>query len=376
MKKYGVWIPVLLVAILLLPFGVGAQEAQIGIYLNGEALVLGEGMGAPFIDGQSRTQIPLRAVSEGLGYPVDWNGQTKTVTIFMGGGQAVRLKIGERVVNTPGGPVEMDTAAVIIGSRTYVPLRFVAEALGHSVDYSQNGYHRIDIGGRITSVGFYRPEPGTLPEEIKSWVENSKMVPLAQERVVDGKRYVLITAGEKPTGGYAVTVEEVREVDDHLEVVVRFTRPAPGQMVIQVLTYPYDLVVLENETLPITVKDMAEPENHIMGLVGLDYIDRPVVAASDWIKLFSPAPESRVDSVITLAGIANVFEGTVIYEIMSVDGQSLVKGFVTAAMGDWGYFAEEIPLPGDESSYLLSVYSESARDGSKMFEIRIPVERG
>lgn len=376
MRRLKILIPVLLVAILLLPFGVGAQGAEIRVYLSGKALVFGEGMGAPFIDGQSRTQIPLRAVSEGLGYPVDWNGQTKTVTVFMEGGQAVRLKIGEKVVHTPEGPVEMDTAAVIIGSRTYVPLRFVAEALGHSVDYRQNGYHRIDIGGKIAGAGFYRPDPATLPEEIKTWVENSKVVPLVQERFVDGKRYVLITAGEKPTGGYAVTVEEVREVDGRLELVVRFTRPSPGQMVTQVITYPYDLVVLENETLPITVKDRVEPENHIMGLVGLDYIDRPVVAASDWIKLFSPAPESKVDSVITLAGIANVFEGTVIYEILSEDGQSLAKGFVTAAMGDWGYFEEEIPLPGDESSYLLSVYSESARDGSKMFEIRVPIERG
>ncbi len=40
----------------------------------------------------------------------------------------------------------MDTEAVIINGRTYVPLRFVSEALGYKVDYRyERGYHRIDI---------------------------------------------------------------------------------------------------------------------------------------------------------------------------------------------------------------------------------------
>jgi len=44
-------------------------------------------------------------------------------------------------------------------------------------------------------------------------------------------------------------------------------------------------------------------------------------------------------------------------------------------MGDWGYFQEAIPVPADldASRLVLQLYSESAKDGSKMFVVNIPL---
>ncbi|NLX91215.1 MAG: hypothetical protein GXZ07_06445, partial [Firmicutes bacterium] len=49
--------------------------------------------------------------------------------------------------------------------------------------------------------------------------------------------------------------------------------------------------------------------------------------------------------------------------------------FTTAAMGDWGYFEEKIPLPADIDAdrLVLQLYSVSMKDGSKMFVVNIPL---
>ncbi len=43
-----------------------------------------------------------------------------------------------------------------------------------------------------------------LPTEIKNWIENSKKIFLGQAYEYEDKLYILVTYGEKPTGGYTV----------------------------------------------------------------------------------------------------------------------------------------------------------------------------
>ena len=90
----------------------------------------------PFIDENDRTLIPVRAVSESLGFTVNWEEETGTVSIGPGygyGGRSVFFVIGESRYRVNGDYFDMDTAAVIIDERTYVPIRYVAEAMGMSV---------------------------------------------------------------------------------------------------------------------------------------------------------------------------------------------------------------------------------------------------
>jgi len=81
---------------------------------------------APWLDAEhDRTMIPLRIVSEGLGYPVRFDRDNRVVYIYMGD-EYISLAIG---VPLPGG---MGTP-VIIGNRTFVPARYVIEVLGARV---------------------------------------------------------------------------------------------------------------------------------------------------------------------------------------------------------------------------------------------------
>ena len=75
-----------------------------------------------------RTLVPIRFVSEELGADVDWNEQTNTVFITMDG-QTLPIVIGQLQDG-------MDVPAQLFGSRTFVPLRFVAEHFGADVSWN------------------------------------------------------------------------------------------------------------------------------------------------------------------------------------------------------------------------------------------------
>lgn len=91
----------------------------------------------PFIDENSRTLIPLRFVSEALGASVSWNEQKREVSITKDNTK-IRVRIGDRNIVVGGRISAMDTQAIIKESRTFVPLRFVAEALGAKVQWDGN----------------------------------------------------------------------------------------------------------------------------------------------------------------------------------------------------------------------------------------------
>lgn len=122
---------------------------------NGEAVVFPDAQ--PFVDENSRTLIPVRFVAETMGAVVSWNQETQTAVIEQNG-ITIKVPIGSDTISvTESGStntVKMDTAAIISEERTYVPIRYVAEALGAWVGYS-------DL---FTTVQIYRDV--LSPEEI------------------------------------------------------------------------------------------------------------------------------------------------------------------------------------------------------------------
>lgn len=88
----------------------------------------------PFIDESSRTQLPVRAVADMLGCEVSWDGAKRLVTLKKDDITA-ELTIGADRIIVNGNPVVMDTAARIENDRTYIPGRYIGEALGYSVEW-------------------------------------------------------------------------------------------------------------------------------------------------------------------------------------------------------------------------------------------------
>jgi N-acetylmuramoyl-L-alanine amidase len=90
----------------------------------------------PYIDSQNRTIIPLRFVSEEMGYTCGWNSASKEVTVE-GNGVSIKLWAGKKATQVNGRQVMMDTVAVVKNGRAMVPLRFVLENMGAAVDYNK-----------------------------------------------------------------------------------------------------------------------------------------------------------------------------------------------------------------------------------------------
>lgn len=88
----------------------------------------------PFMDENNRTLVPVRFVSEALGAQVAWHDEVDRVDIAMEG-KYISLTIGEKKALLNGEEIAFDTAAAIRGGRTFVPLRFVSEALGETVEW-------------------------------------------------------------------------------------------------------------------------------------------------------------------------------------------------------------------------------------------------
>lgn len=93
----------------------------------------------PYVDANNRTLVPVRFVSETMGADVKWNADTRTAVIAKGD-TTVKVTIGNKSLavakNGTESAVAMDTEAVLKDGRTFVPVRYVAEALGAWVGYS------------------------------------------------------------------------------------------------------------------------------------------------------------------------------------------------------------------------------------------------
>lgn len=85
-----------------------------------------------------RTLVPVRAIFESMGISVDWNASSRTVTATRGN-ISISLAIDSNVINkTIDGvatAVEIDVPAMILGDRTMVPARAVAQSFGASVNW-------------------------------------------------------------------------------------------------------------------------------------------------------------------------------------------------------------------------------------------------
>jgi hypothetical protein len=106
---------------------------------NKNALVNGKSTSmdtAPFIDSKTnRTYVPVRFVAEFLNGTVDWNSNTRTITISLGG--EIKLAVGSDIAYVNGKTVKLDAPVFIKDNRSFVPLRFIAENLGFKVVWNQ-----------------------------------------------------------------------------------------------------------------------------------------------------------------------------------------------------------------------------------------------
>jgi hypothetical protein len=80
------------------------------------------------------TLVPMRAIFEELGAKIDWNADAQAVTATKGD-ITIGIAIGKEDATINGEKVKLTQKAQLINGNTMVPLRFVSEALGATVQW-------------------------------------------------------------------------------------------------------------------------------------------------------------------------------------------------------------------------------------------------
>lgn len=88
----------------------------------------------PAVVSDGRVLVPLRGVFERLGASVSYDAVSQSASASMGG-KLVQVTVGSRAAYVNGRRYDLDVAAREFAGRMMIPLRFVAQSLGASVDY-------------------------------------------------------------------------------------------------------------------------------------------------------------------------------------------------------------------------------------------------
>jgi copper amine oxidase-like protein/CopC domain-containing protein len=111
--------------------GSASLAADISVVVNGQQIQFDQ----PPIERSGRVFVPLRGVFEHLGASVVYDNGVVNAT---GNGRAIQLRIGSTQATVNGQTRTLDVAPFIVGSRTLVPIRFISESLGANVDWNDN----------------------------------------------------------------------------------------------------------------------------------------------------------------------------------------------------------------------------------------------
>lgn len=103
----------------------------ITVILDGEVVIFDRAQPALI---NNRTMVPMRKMFEALGAEITWDNATQTAKAVKGN-MTVEITIGSNIMYSSGVPVEIDSPALLLRSRTYVPVRFISNALGAKVDW-------------------------------------------------------------------------------------------------------------------------------------------------------------------------------------------------------------------------------------------------
>ncbi|OLR64217.1 copper amine oxidase N-terminal domain-containing protein [Peptoniphilus porci] len=162
LKKFA-FAGIMIMALSTSVFAVGklpkeALDKNINIYINNNIQTIPEDMGKAYLDkNTNRVMVPIRYISENMGAQINYyqKKETKTSGILIGAVDVlveIDINSTKAKVNKEGidNTVDLDSPAILYDGRTYVPIRFISETLGLSVDWKDDSVY---ISGKFKTKG-------------------------------------------------------------------------------------------------------------------------------------------------------------------------------------------------------------------------------
>lgn len=113
---------------------------EISVFFNGEKIIFDQ----PPVNENGRILVPIRAIAEDMGAEVSWDSNTNA-TVITQLGKKIVLQINNHTIYIDDQSVTLDVSPKIIGGRTLVPIRAIAEGFGADVEWDgkQNSVYII-----------------------------------------------------------------------------------------------------------------------------------------------------------------------------------------------------------------------------------------
>lgn len=71
-----------------------------------------------------------------------------------------------------------------------------------------------------------------------------------------GRTYILISAGQRSTGGYKMEIVDIKANESFITIVTKVTEPQPDQVTTMVITYPHVLIAISEDNRNIIWEDI------------------------------------------------------------------------------------------------------------------------
>lgn len=94
---------------------------------------------------------------------------------------------------------------------------------------------------------------------------------------------------------------------------------------------------------------------------------------SPQILVEAPLPGDEASSPLRISGTANTFEATFMVRILDAGGNRLAERFVTATSGSGTRGTFDVSVPYEGKAATLVAFEQSAKDGSEIHEVEIPL---
>ena len=105
--------------------------------IDGQTSEIDSGFGTKPLIVDGHTLVPIRAIIESVGGSVEWNQDTKEVTLKYDN-NVIRLVIDSTEAYLNDKTEKLDVAPAIINNRTMLPIRFISEGFGFNVAWDSD----------------------------------------------------------------------------------------------------------------------------------------------------------------------------------------------------------------------------------------------
>lgn len=248
-----------------------------------------------------RTLLPVRAVVEAMGGNVSWDNAAQTVSLVCGDAE-IRLTIGSTQAVLNDAPETLDVAPVIIGGRTMLPIRFIAENFGYLVGWT----------GRIQTITIIKAASGTPVFDL-----TSKTVTLNNGVVMpaNGLGTYLLTTEEAEISANSMLTQGGRLIDT---ANAYMNERAVGRGIIS-SGVPREEIFITTKLWPSDYENVEKAIDDTLARLQLDYIDLLLLhqPLGNYVAGYKGMEEALRQGKVRAIGLSNFYEER-FNEIMSV----------------------------------------------------------